>query len=104
MTTLATLALLIWLYLLLAHGRFWQAGPQLMPARPVEAPTVGIVVPARDEAPLIGPTPRQDLAGPLRGAGGEEGSSDDTAAIARQVRSDGPQAAVVTVLAGKVRP
>ncbi len=34
MTTLAGLSLLIWLYLLLAHGRFWQSGPELAPARP----------------------------------------------------------------------
>ena len=32
MTTLAGLALLVWLYLLLAHGKFWQAGPILAPA------------------------------------------------------------------------
>ena len=29
MTTLAALSLLVWLYLLLAHGRFWQSGPEL---------------------------------------------------------------------------
>ena len=54
MTTLAGLSLLIWLYLLLAHGRFWQSGPELAPARPAGAPPVTVVVPARDEAPLIG--------------------------------------------------
>ena len=27
MTTLAALALLIWLYLLLEHGRFWHSEP-----------------------------------------------------------------------------
>ena len=31
MTMLAALSLLIWLYLLLAHGRFWQSGPELAP-------------------------------------------------------------------------
>ena len=54
MTTLAVLSLLIWLYLLAAHGQFWQSGPELSPARPAVAPPVAIVVPARDEAPVIG--------------------------------------------------
>ena len=31
MTTLAVLSLLIWLYLLAAHGRFWQSAPELAP-------------------------------------------------------------------------
>ena len=67
---LSALALLIWLYLLLGHGRFWQSGPELPPARPpvppdvaipdlaipdVAIPDVAIVVPARDEAAVIGP-------------------------------------------------
>ena len=34
MTALAVLAALAWAYLLLAHGRFWQGGPVLAPARP----------------------------------------------------------------------
>src|SRR5690242_13663255 len=50
MTTLATLAVAIWLYLLLAHGRFWQSGPELAPAKPMTAPAVTVIVPARDEA------------------------------------------------------
>ena len=87
MTTLAVLSLLIWLYLLLAHGRFWQSGPELAPARPAAAPPVAVVVPARDEAPLIGQTLRsllaQDYAGPLRIILVDDGSSDGTGAIAR---------------------
>ena len=90
MTTLAVLSLLIWLYLLLAHGRFWQSGPELAPARPADAPPVAVVVPARDEAPLIGRTLRsllaQDYAGPLRIVLVDDGSSDGTGAIARAPR------------------
>ncbi len=33
---LAALALLVWLYLLLLHGRFWKSGPVLPPALPRE--------------------------------------------------------------------
>ena len=90
MTTLAALALLIWLYLLLAHGRFWQSGPELAPARPIAAPAVAVVVPARDEAALIGRSLRsllaQDYAGPLRIVVVDDGSTDGTGAIARAIR------------------
>jgi hypothetical protein len=68
MTTLALIAALLWLYLVFAHGRFWQSGPILPPQRPVTAPPVAIVVPARDEAPSIDPVLRsllaQDYPGP----------------------------------------
>jgi hopene-associated glycosyltransferase HpnB len=103
MTALAALSLLIWCYLLLGHGRFWQSGPELAPARPVAAPAVAVVVPARDEAPLIGGTIRsllaQDYAGPLRVIVADDGSSDGTGAVARAVRD--PR---LRVLEGKPRP
>jgi hopene-associated glycosyltransferase HpnB len=102
-TTLAALSLLIWCYLLLGHGRFWQSGPELAPARPVATPAVAVVVPARDEAPLIAETIRsllaQDYAGPLRVIVVDDGSSDGTGAVARAVRY--PR---LTVLQGKPRP
>lgn len=101
MTTLAVVSLLIWLYLLLAHGRFCQSGPELTPTRPVATPTVAVVVPARDEAPLIGRTLRslleQDYAGPLRIILVDDGSSDGTGAIARTMQR-------LDVLDGTPRP
>ena len=50
---LAIIAVLGWVYLALLHGKFWQAGPVLAPARPSAAPAVDVVVPARDEADVI---------------------------------------------------
>jgi len=32
-----SLALLVWLYLILLHGQFWQSGPSLSPTRPTTA-------------------------------------------------------------------
>jgi len=52
---IALLSLLIWLYLVLAHGKFWSSGPELPPASPAEFPEVDIIVPARDEVQTIGP-------------------------------------------------
>ena len=64
------MALLIWIGLIFAHGRFWQAGPVLPLTYPATAPSVAVVVPARDEAPFIEASLRsllaQDYAGPLR--------------------------------------
>jgi hopene-associated glycosyltransferase HpnB len=50
-----SLALLIWLYLFLFHGRFWLSRPQLAPSKQTRGPRVDIVVPARDEAATIAP-------------------------------------------------
>jgi hopene-associated glycosyltransferase HpnB len=103
MTTLAALALLIWLYLLFAHGRFWHSEPELTPSRPDAAPAVAVVVPARDEAPLIESSLRsllaQDYAGPLRVIVVDDGSHDGTGAIARAIGDQN-----LVVLDGQPRP
>ncbi|MBN8872367.1 MAG: glycosyltransferase [Rhodospirillales bacterium] len=103
MTWLAALSLLIWLYLLLAHGRFWQAGPILRPARPLEAPPVAVVIPARDEAESIEATLRsllaQDYPGPFRVILVDDGSTDGTGTLARAIAD--PR---LTVVDGAPRP
>ena len=77
----------IWLYLVFAHGRFWQSTPQLGPAVPSQTPDVDVVVPARDEAATIGRAiaslAAQDYAGRFRIFLIDDGSSDGTAALAR---------------------
>jgi hopene-associated glycosyltransferase HpnB len=50
---IALASLGVWLYLFFGHGRFWQSGPQLLPAVPAEFPDVDIIVPARDESETI---------------------------------------------------
>ncbi len=45
----------IWIYLIAAHGKFWLSRPELAPVACVRGPRVDIVVPARDEAEVIGP-------------------------------------------------
>src|SRR5262245_27622336 len=103
MTTLAAVSLLIWLYLLLAHGGFWHSGPELTPGRPLVTPSVAVVMPARDEAPLVGQALRsllaQEYAGPLRVILVDDGSKDATGAIARAIDDER-----LTVIEGKPRP
>ena len=87
---LAALALAIWLYLLIGRGGFWlssQRDDALLPA-PTVWPKVTVVIPARDEADgigaCIGSLLRQDYAGEWSIVLVDDGSSDGTAAIARE--------------------
>jgi hopene-associated glycosyltransferase HpnB len=83
---IALLSLLIWLYLVLAHGKFWSSGPELQAASPAELPEVDVIVPARDEAETIGPViaslVTQDYAGPFRVTLIDDNSTDGTATAA----------------------
>jgi hopene-associated glycosyltransferase HpnB len=103
MVTLAGLSALIWLYLLLFRGRFWQAGPVLTPRLPLSSPDVAIVVPARDEATMIDATLRsllsQDYRGTFRVILVDDGSSDGTGDIARRIDDTR-----LTVVTGAARP
>ena len=103
MLSLAALALLLWLYLMLGHGRFWQSVPELPPAHPAATPSVAVIVPARDEAPFIAATigslAAQDYAGPFRIILVDDGSTDGTGTIARALAD--PR---ITVLTGGPRP
>ena len=90
MLTLASTALAVWLYLILARGAFWRCSqrddwpsPQV-PARP----PVAAVVPARNEADCIGQTIAsllaQDYPGPWTVILVDDDSSDGTAEIAHR--------------------
>jgi hopene-associated glycosyltransferase HpnB len=103
MTTLAVLSLLIWLYLVFGHGRFWRSAPELPIARPDAAPRVVVVVPARDESAVIRASMRsllaQDYQGPFRVILVDDGSADGSGTIARALRDER-----LTVLDGAPRP
>lgn len=103
MTALAFLSLLIWIYLLGMHGKFWQAGPVLAPAVPRHAPSIAIIVPARDEAASIADCLRsllaQNYGGAFRVVLVDDGSTDRTGDIARGLGD--PK---LTVMTGGPRP
>lgn len=87
---LGIISLLVWMYLFAAHGRFWQIKRYFLPApRPGGPPArLAVVVPARDEAGVVG----RALTSLLAQAGGhsihvflvDDSSSDGTAEVARQ--------------------
>jgi len=97
LTVLAALSGAVWLYLLLAHGRFW-AGDQRLPATSGDAepeggwPPVVVVVPARDEATMLplslASLLEQDYPGVLRVFLVDDASSDGTAEVAAKIADE----------------
>ena len=102
-----------WLYLLAARGGFWRAEENddstLAAPRGFDGwPRVVAVVPARDEADVIGESVasllRQSYPGDLSIVVVDDDSSDDTAAIAQNVAVTSTAANRVTVLAAPPLP
>ena len=87
-TLLAGASLLAWLYLVFAHGRFWLGDQRLSRGDPAPPswPPVCAVVPARDEAALVGQAVgsllEQDYPGPFRVVLVDDESDDGTAEAA----------------------
>jgi hopene-associated glycosyltransferase HpnB len=86
---IALVSFVIWLYLVLLHGRFWSSGPELRPGTrtaAAELPDIDIIVPARDEVETIGPViaslVAQDYPGNFRVILVDDNSTDGTAAAA----------------------
>ena len=108
---LASAGLAAWLYLVLAHGGFWRAsardGRGELPS-PAAWPDVVAVVPARDEAEVVGATIRSLLAQDYPGAFAvvlvDDQSQDGTAAAAQGAAAAVGAAHRLTVLSGQARP
>ena len=101
---LAVLAAAAWAWLLLARGGFWRIERATVAPAPVRWPVVTAVIPARDEADVIGETVwsllGQDYRGVLSVVVADDGSADGTAEEARQaarLAGAGDRLAVVTV-------
>ncbi|HXQ40919.1 MAG TPA: glycosyltransferase [Candidatus Udaeobacter sp.] len=106
-------ALAGWIYLLAARGFFWQAGPE--DESPVDGlapsdgwPKVVAVIPARDEADVVGETVAslltQDYPGQFRLVLVDDQSSDGTAEVARAAALRAGAADRLTVLQGQALP
>ncbi len=100
------LSLAVWLYMLVARGGFWLARERDddVIAPPERWPAVVAVVPARNEADVIarsiGSLLAQDYPGAFRVVLVDDGSSDGTAAVAKEIVS----ARRLDVLAGAELP
>lgn len=82
---IGALSCLIWLVLIAGWGRFWRVSTPAdgLTVRPELAPRVAVVIPARNEADVIGPVVsallEQDYPGPLHIFVVDDHSTDDTA-------------------------
>jgi hopene-associated glycosyltransferase HpnB len=108
---LGVVPLIVWLGLVLAHGRFWTAGQRddrAPPPEPASWPSVVAVVPARDEADVIarsiGSLLAQDYPGDFRVILVDDSSSDGTAAAAGAEAARQGRAERLEVLTGEPLP
>jgi hopene-associated glycosyltransferase HpnB len=96
---------LIWIYLLVGRGRFWRVGAQRapLPASAV-ARRVIVLMPARNEAPLIGlavtSLMRQEFAGSIQVIVIDDGSADGTAEVALAAAHAAGASSRLTLIAG----
>jgi len=99
----------IWVYLVLLHGRYWRERPRKALAEgPKHWPEIVAIVPARNEAPVVGEAIgsllRQDYGGKLRVILVDDQSSDGTADVVRRTAEDLGAADRVRVIVGKPLP
>jgi hopene-associated glycosyltransferase HpnB len=99
----------IWLYMLVARGGFWRAQSQVLREMPTNvAARVAVVIPARDEADVIGRAVtsllRQDFRGELHVFVVDDHSSDGTADAVLRAANDCRKAASIKVLRGAELP
>ncbi len=110
LTVLAAVSLAAWLYLIFLRGGFWRADQRLgAPAKaPAAWPEIAAVVPARNEATVIGRSLRallaQDYPGALSVVVVDDESDDGTADAARAAASESGRGARVTVVRAAPRP
>ncbi len=100
---LSTLALLIWLYLLLFRAGFWQMNQYLLPHRRSDGfCSIAAIIPARNEADVISRAITsllaQDFSGSLHLFVVDDHSSDSTAQIAHETAQRAGAAERLTVI------
>jgi hopene-associated glycosyltransferase HpnB len=104
-------SILIWLYLLLGRGGFWRVKKRLAPAgiiaslREQNSRRIAIIIPARNEAEVIG----QSITSLLNQTGNhalhiflvDDGSTDGTAAAAREAAEQAGKSSALTIITGR---
>jgi hopene-associated glycosyltransferase HpnB len=107
LATAAFISVTIWGYLAIGRGGFWRLSERDDTDPPVPAawPEVAIVIPARDEATVIGKCLasllRQDYPGPYRIVLVDDNSTDGTAGVAARVAAECDRSGRLTVLCGQ---
>src|SRR5215472_16406080 len=106
----AFLALSIWCYLALGRGGFYRCAERDdgTPPPPARWPRIAVVIPARDEAAVIGrclgSLLRQDYQGTWSVIVVDDNSSDGTTHAAQSTAADGDARDRLTIVAGTALP
>jgi len=109
-TLAGVLCVAVWAWLLVAHGRFWRADQtdDAATQEPATWPVVAAVVPARDEADVIAASITsllaQDYPGPFKVILVDDGSTDGTAAAAREAARAAGRPERLQILSGAPLP
>ena len=108
-TLLAAVPLLIWIYLLFAHGSFWSLREDIdQPASLDHWPRVVAIVPARNEAAgiaaCVSALARQDYPGDFSIVVVDDHSADGTAALARKAAEESGASVRVAIHAASNLP
>src|SRR5215469_13730203 len=110
---IASMVLLIWIYLVAARGGFWRAAERDDPSAlegiaPGGWPVVSAVIPARDEADCVGQTVasllRQTYPGEVNVVLVDDQSRDGTGQVARDAAAALGAASRLTVISGSALP
>ena len=110
LTVITALSFAIWLYLLSFRGGFWRADQRLDEGSrgPEVWPAVVVLVPARDEAEVIGAAVAallaQDYPGPLQVVVIDDHSADGTAALAERAAAGAPGGRLQVIAAPDLPP
>jgi len=104
-TIAGVLAVLIWVYLLLAHGSFWQVNKLMAAGTANEiAGKIAVIIPARDEAQVIASSVtsllNQTCSSSIHIFLVDDGSTDDTAQIARRAARQVGKSSALTIIEG----
>jgi hopene-associated glycosyltransferase HpnB len=102
------LSLLVWVYLLLGRGGFWRIHPAAAPAFASDPVRVAVIIPARNEAGVVGSA----VSSLLRQAGNhsvqiflvDDGSTDSTTQAACEAAQAAGAAERLTIIAGRPLP
>jgi hopene-associated glycosyltransferase HpnB len=110
LTGIGILSLAIWLYLIALHGGYWRASERLQATYPDPSawPAVVAIVPARNEAEVIGPAMTslltQDYPGRLDIVLVDDHSTDGTAAAATKAAAKAGRADALSVVPARSLP
>jgi hopene-associated glycosyltransferase HpnB len=116
LVAISLIPLAIWAYLLFGRGRFWQCGDRddtagvanRSPNAPDAWPSVVAIIPARDEADMIGRSVGslllQDYSGPFSVVVVDDQSTDGTSAVASTAASDAHAAGRLKIVSGTGPP